>query len=133
LATHICEQKIDSDLQVGGPEAVQKISSFNVKGEERNCYSFATKYCNWHNHDSYLIYDGRMDKYPWTLQKQKHFASSFNANSDLKNYAKFSEVMIAFRATYGLDSFTFKEIDKFLWLYIPKTDVVDAASIQAQP
>ena len=35
--------------------------------------------------------------------------------ADLKTYQSYSDVILAFRKFYGLDSFTVKEIDKYLW------------------
>lgn len=46
-------------------------------------------------------------------------------NADLKRYDSFKRIVSAFREHYGLQRFSFKELDKFLWLYgrklYPKT------------
>lgn len=119
VASHIHQQAqdVDSALANGSPEIVDKIArvTLGINGKERNNYSFATKYCSWHNVASYPIWDSRVDKYLWSLQKQDRFATIFKRNADLWEYPKFCEVMTAFRDRYGLGSFTFKEIDKFLW------------------
>jgi hypothetical protein len=119
VAQHIHRnaQDIDSALAAGSPQIVDKIArvTIGVSGKERRNLSFATKYCSWHNPESYPIWDSRVDKYLWALQKQDHFAPFFKANADLWDYPKFREVIIAFRNFYGLGSSTFKETDKFLW------------------
>jgi hypothetical protein len=114
---HRNAQAIDSALAAGSSQIVDKIArvTLSVSGKERNNFSFATKYCSWHNPGAYPIWDSRVDKYLWTLQKQDHFAPFFKTNADLWDYPKFREVIIAFRDFYGLGSFTFKETDKFLW------------------
>jgi len=38
-------------------------------------------------------------------------------NADLKSYASFKNIVSSFREHYGLQRFSFKELDKFLWLY----------------
>jgi len=119
VARHIHQQARDIDLALaaGSPEIVDKIArvTLSSNGKEKNNYSFATKYCSWHHSASYPIWDSRVDKYLWTLQKQESFASFFKKNADLWVYPTFREVMTAFQDRYGLGSFTFKEIDKFLW------------------
>ena len=45
-------------------------------------------------------------------------------NSDLKNYVKFKSILCDFQNFYGLQRYSFKELDKFLWQfgkeYFPK-------------
>jgi hypothetical protein len=114
---HRNAQDIDPALTAGSPQIVDKIArvTIGISGKERRNLSFATKYCSWHNPESYPIWDSRVDKYLWTLQKQDHFAPFFKANADLWDYPKFCEVIIAFRDFYSLGSVTFKNTDKFLW------------------
>jgi hypothetical protein len=119
VAQHIHRnaQGIDSALAAGFPQIVDTIArvTISISGKERNNFSFATKYCSWHNPESYPIWDSRVDRYLWTLQKQDQFAPFFKKNADLWDYPKFREVIIAFRDFYGLGSFTFKDTDKFLY------------------
>jgi hypothetical protein len=119
VASHIHQhaQDIDSALTSGSPEIVDKIArvTISASGKVRNNYSFATKYCHWHSRASYPIWDSRVDRCLWTLQKRDRFAAFFNANADLWEYPKFRDAIAALRDFYGLGSFTFKEIDKFLW------------------
>lgn len=116
LANHIAEQgtRIDAALAAGSPEAVETIAA---DGQiDLTFYSFATKYCNWHKPDSYPIYDSRVDKYLWGLKKQGLFHSEKLAErGDLWSYPAFCLVMTSFREEFGLEMFSFKEIDKFLW------------------
>lgn len=118
LAAHICEQgaKLDAALAAGLPEAVDTVASVTIGGKEFTFYSFATKYCNWHKPDLYPIYDSRVEKYLWFLKKREVFRSdTFNSCEDLWSYPTFCDVMTAFRDEFGLGSFSFKQIDKFLW------------------
>jgi hypothetical protein len=117
MASHILALGIDSALAVGSPEIVNEIALVTITAtrKQRNNYSFATKYCNWHRPGLYPIWDFRVDTYLRSLLKQNSLPGFVRA--DLKDYPTFVEVMIAFRNRYHLSSFTFKEIDKFLWSY----------------
>lgn len=116
VARHIQQhhKEIDSALAAGSPEIVDKIARVTVKGKVYNFFSFATKYCSWQNPHAYPIYDSHVDRYLWTLQQQDHFSSFLHP--DLWNYPRFHKIVSEFRSFHGLDSFTFKEIDKFLYL-----------------
>jgi hypothetical protein len=119
IAKHIVRnaQQIDSALTAGSPEIVDRIAKVTVSGKkDRNYLSFATKYCSWHRDDSYPIWDSNVGNYLRHLQKQTDFAADFNLNADWK-YPTFHGVMSDFRSRFGLGSFTFKDIDKFLWTH----------------
>lgn len=118
VADHIQQhaEEIDSALASGSPEIVHMIAKVKITatGKERNNYSFATKYCSWHRPEKYPIWDSRVHRYLLHLQKRQTFAASFKAD-DLWNYPKFRQVVIDFRNAYGLNEFSFKQTDKFLW------------------
>jgi hypothetical protein len=133
LARHIQTNSewIDSELKKGSPEVVDKIAKVSVQGKPRNFYSFATKYCNWHQPALYPIYCAKTDTYLRCVQQHDHFAA-FQQN-DLRNYSKFSTIMAAFREFHGLGSFTFKQIDQFIFIQgeQPCTTVTEARSPSA--
>ena len=119
VARHIHKnaKKIDAALAVGSPEIVETIAWVSVPGKkDRIFFSFATKYCSWHKPAAYPIYDSNVQRYLEFLQKQSDFAGDFNVSAPHWAYAEFREAMSDFRKHYRLDSFTFKEIDKFVWL-----------------
>jgi hypothetical protein len=117
IARHIQAhgEEIDQALKSGSPQIVDKIAKVNVRGKVHNFFAFATKYCSWHQPEKFPIYDSRVDAYLWNLQLHKPFAPGF-IHPHLWDYPKFQSIVIAFRDAYGLGSFTFKEIDKFLYL-----------------
>jgi hypothetical protein len=121
MARHIYQQApdIDSALANGSPEIVDKIARVTITttGKNRTNYSFATKYCSWHNQASYPIWDSRVDRYLRAMRRTA-FAKFLSAHGGLWNcYPEFVALMTAFRDCYSLGSFSFKEIDKFLWKY----------------
>jgi len=117
MAKHIYAQQVDSALEGGSPDIVSRIAVVRngTTGKERDNYSFATKYCSWHNQASYPIWDDHVHRYLWRLQERDRFAPSFKASADLWQYAKFRDVVIALWEHYRLGGFNFKAIDKFLW------------------
>ena len=118
LATHIAGQgaAIDAALASGSPEAVDSVARLSIGEKDFTFYSFASKYCNWHQPNLYPVYDGRVDKYLWALKKQGIFQTeAFSHRQDLYSYPRFCLIVTAFREYFGLGEFTFKQIDKFLW------------------
>lgn len=120
LAGHITAQGIDPLLAAGDPEAVKRIARirFSGDGKERHIYSFASKYGSWHNQTAFPIYDSRARRTLWKYWKQDKFYEF--STDDLwcySGYAKFREIVDAFRSHYGLTEFNYKEVDKFLYWF----------------
>jgi hypothetical protein len=107
--------EIDAALKNGSLEIVDKIAKVNVQGKTHNFFAFATKYCSWHQPDKFPIYDGRVDAYLWQLQNQSRFSPGF-IHPHLWDYPKFHRIVVHFRDAHGLEAFSFKQIDKFLYL-----------------
>jgi hypothetical protein len=118
MALHIqgMGTSIDAALATGDPGIVDAIARITIRGKLYNFFSFASKYCSWHKPDLYPIYDSQVDRYLWVLQKQVHFSDSFTRN-EFADYSQFRDVVADFRRSYGLESVSFKDIDKFLWKY----------------
>lgn len=110
LARHIARRNIDQQLDQGAPEAVDLIWSCP---ETINYYSFATKFCSWHNPKSYPMHDHYVDECLWAYRKQDRFHDF--QRQDMYDYAKFVGIVAAFQSHYNLESFSFRELDKFLW------------------
>jgi len=114
VAEHIRELEIDPLIQAGQPEAVELIGRVRIGDKMRYNYSFATKYCSWHNRSAYSIYDRFVEQVLWDYRRQDRF-SEFH-RQDLLDYERFRQVVIDFRQHYRLTAFDLKDIDKFLWL-----------------
>ncbi len=125
ISKHIQNLNIDNDLKNGNPELVNKIASrHGIKSKkhkkEINFYSFATKYCNWHNQEHYAIYDQFVEKTLIHYKNKYHF-STFKT-IDLKDFKIFKAVIIKFIDFFHLTKYNLKEIDKFLWIYGKELD-----------
>jgi hypothetical protein len=106
---------IDSRLDAGSPDAVDLIANVRIGDKVCNNFSFGTKYCSWHNPTGYAIYDSNVDACLWCYKKQDSFTTFARQDLRYLGYPVFLRIVTAFRDFYGLNSFTFKQLDKFLW------------------
>ena len=115
VVSHILSKDIDDKLKSGLPELVNEIGLINIEGKRRRNYSFASKYCHWHQLDSYPIYDSFVGHLLWTYCEQSSF--TMFKRTELQQYLQYKEIIKRFQEFFGLTQFNFKEIDKFLWSY----------------
>lgn len=113
VAKHILSLDIDSRLCAGDVSVVQDIQKVTINNVKKNFYSFATKYCSHHKPLDFPIYDIYVEKILCHFRNQDGFATF--KTPDLKNYARFKEILIAFRTFYGLEEYNLKQIDKYIW------------------
>lgn len=119
VAQHILQCNIDEDIRAGNPLAISKIATgHNIRTKkyntEINFYSFATKYCHWHEQKHYSIYDSFVEKTLLAYKERDGF-SNFK-KKDLKDFQKFQQVILEFVSYYDLQE-NLADIDKFLWIY----------------
>lgn len=62
VAKQIYDLNIDDRLQKGDSTLVNDIAHISINGKEKNFYSFASKYCSYHNNIEFPIYDYFVDK-----------------------------------------------------------------------
>jgi len=117
VAKHIIASKIDERLRHGDPQLVNDIASGHgirrAGGKEIRLFSFATKYCSHHNPEAYPIYDSYVEQLLLYFRKQDSFADF--RNFDLRDFPLFKQTILEFRAFYGLEQFSVKQIDQYLW------------------
>jgi hypothetical protein len=114
VVDHIYSLNIDLALQSGDPELVPMIAKVKLSKGPRTFYSFATRYCSLHFPASFPIYNYQADKVLWGYQEQAHFGRFYH--KDFLKYNHFKNVLLTFQEYYHLRVFSFKEIDKYLWL-----------------
>lgn len=117
VAERIAKVKgLDALIRAGSPKAVAKVAACGVNpetGAKRILYSFATKYCHFHNPEAYQIYDRYVDE---TLRHFRRLNCTLEfENRDLHDYAVFQRIVDALAQRYGLDG-TRENIDKYLWI-----------------
>ena len=114
VAKHILNNNIDDDLRTNNYAIVNKIANVSIKNKKKNFYSFASKYCSHHKPEIYPIYDYFVEKMLIHYKKVDKF--KIFRKEDLKHYHKFIKIIEAFKEFYGLDNFSLRELDIFLWL-----------------
>lgn len=131
MTAHICDIKnIDSRLKVGDQSLVKEIASLNIAGKDYDFYSFATKYCAFHNPKAFPIYDnivsavftklfedGNLSPFECTRkQGVKNGYSKTAFASKLREYDFYVAVYDCFMGLYGLKGkLTYREVDAYLW------------------
>jgi hypothetical protein len=102
---------LDAQLKQGVSGVVDAI--WKSQGTKRHYFSFATKFCSWHNQDAYAIYDRNV----WealVAYRRRNDGFAFR-NSECDDYPGFLETVMRFRRSYGIETYSLKSIDKFLW------------------
>jgi hypothetical protein len=105
---------LDSLIEEGSDDAVNLIAHVKIGGRGFCFLSFATKYCNWHNPRAYPIFDKNVRECLRFHRDKDRFAK-FTLDS-LWTYPTFRNVVDEFRGHYGLGSFDYKDLDKFMFL-----------------
>ena len=114
VAQRILEICIDDRLLEGDDDLVQQIAYVRFKSKTWNLLSFASKYCSWHQPELFQIYDSYVDKLIWVYKSQFQFAKF--KRKELREYPKFVRIIRQLQGHFGLQSFTKKQMDKFLWI-----------------
>lgn len=114
-----CGDEIDANLvnEIAYGEDKYKTKKFEHSNENLhikvdNIYSFASKYCSWHN-PNYLIADSYSKGMLYYINKSKEFYGELN------DYITFNKVYNAFKHIYfsNMDNIDNKTIDTYLWTY----------------
>jgi hypothetical protein len=104
---------LDSLIEEGSDDAVNRIAHVKIAGREFCFLAFASKYCSWHNLAAYPIFDKNVREC-LLFHKRKDGFAKFTLDS-LYDYPSFRDVVNKFRRRYGLQ-FSYKDLDKFMWL-----------------
>lgn len=111
LAQYITSLDLDNLLAAGSPKVVGLIHDCTTT--RLKSYSFATKFCSWHNQAAYSLWDYNVDEALWAYKSKDKFAKF--KRKELLDYARLVEIVKEFRDFYGLQRHSLKNIDKFLW------------------
>lgn len=124
VARHILTKNVDHRIEVGDAQVVKIIAEVNIgnkidntvneDSKVRNHYSFATKYCAWHNPDKYPIFDYYVQEILCGYRLRDQFCDFYQYN--LWVYPTLKQIIDVFQERYNLTAFGYKDLDKFLWL-----------------
>jgi len=132
VARHIVSLDIDATLaeHTPDPDLIEKIANVVIGGKRRRNYSFATKYCNFHRPDVYSIYDSLVAGVLNTLLKQGETFDNFAPGEQwVANYAIWHRSIVRFRTHYGLEEFSIRDIDKYLWMLAKERKAISRSPV----
>ena len=111
MAVHIAGlQGLDSEIKNGDTNAVERIAHL-----DRYEVSFSSKYAHFHNEDAFPIIDDFAAGAIAILQ-----GKGFN-----RSYPEFYNRILSLRQNSGLNSTSWRSLDKYLWLYGQKKRKLD--------
>ncbi len=111
---HENKELLDQWIDAGDLRAFDVIEFLDIPGQKvRSRFSFASKYLAWHKPDVYPIYDSRVDRYITALTKDMNLP--FPSSARWK-YPDFVKIVNDIRTLYGLNQFTYKQLDAFFFL-----------------
>ena len=115
VAKVIYKLNIDTRLQNADLSLVDDIAAETEKNckSSRREYSFASKYCSFHRPDVYPIFDSRNEE---ILREYRKDISIFPF-TPRKSYKDYVKIINKYREIFGLECFSYKEIDRFNWLF----------------
>jgi hypothetical protein len=105
---------IDQRLKSRDLLLVNELALITIKEKQKNFYSFASKYCSHHVPEAFPIYDSFVEK--MLLYHASADGFTLFKKADLKQYSSFVQIIMAFQKFYGLEKFSVRQIDVFLWL-----------------
>ena len=126
-------KNIDKRLSKGDKSLIPEIATLSFDDKKRYNYSFATKYCAYHQPEKFPIYDsivamtfasffekGLLPKYKCCSRKsavkETNTYSKAEFKEKLKEYDFFVNVYDYFMKLYDLKGyFTYREIDSYIW------------------
>ncbi len=119
LATGIMNiPDMDSRLKNGDLSILREINSIKNEDDNRGHYSFATKYCHFHNPRIYPIYDSFVVSLVCKFKKMGVFDDYNFKRNDLKDYSKFKKTLDYLIKIFDIHSkFPYQTLDHFLWSY----------------
>ena len=109
-------QDLDRMIQEGNPEAVGLLAGFGTV----NLFSFATKYCCYHNticygKDDYSIYDSIVaDAIPHYLNVNRFYISKCRKKRDYLEYKRIIDTLITIHGLQYISHIR-RKMDHFLW------------------
>ena len=124
VSSDIVSMNIDTKLGRNDKEPdislVNQIA-YDMKSYPRSLYSFASKYCSFHNPDAFPIVDSFAKGMLYYMNCSENDSFRFYpvqfTQYDLNNYLNYCKIYKAFIKHFGLEKLSYKEIDKYLWKY----------------
>lgn len=122
---------IDGRIEEGDPAVVEEITRAAKVKYKRNPFSFATKFCAYHNRfvygrDDYSIYDSKVKTYLPAYCTDGTTENKLQTMRDSMQYKKFNDCVWNVLCANGLDGIkdARMKLDRFLWTKTDKAERV---------
>jgi hypothetical protein len=122
LSEHIINNSgFDLYLDSGNPKSVEIVRSghgirLKKTGKEIDLYSFATKYCSFHNPEAYPIFYGFVGDLLFRLNLQYGWISKLY-KYELNDYSKFKNLLDCFVNYFEIGLHGYKMLDQGIWVF----------------
>ena len=135
VATHITNlNNVDARIQSGDATVVHDIANVSHKSKNKNVnhFSFATKYCSFHQPQKFPIFDSFIAECFSQLSKNNYFQKKFPKNTIRNNYSDFKNFYDEFIKTEALPQ-DYKEVDRYLWSSLKVQTLNKKNKLQSSP
>lgn len=118
VARHIhrlaMKNSLDKLISDGDARAIDLITYVKIAKKKKRFFSFASKYCHFHNPNKYPLIDSYVTNLLKKINgKEKRFDID---DEDFGKYEKFRQAVVTLRKKARL-TYDFDKIDKYLWIY----------------
>lgn len=118
MIEHILRIELDSALKSGSPQAVELLRRGHgiKRGDtELDLYSFATKYCHWHQPGLYPIYDSWVDESLAWLACELNIRGKLRGGP-LRDFTLLKDMIDETKRALELPWKGYKKVDEALWI-----------------
>ena len=133
VATHIVTQHVDTDIQNGNVAVIDKIARVKHNGKCWNHFSFATKYCSFHQPQKFPIFDSFIAECFSQLSKNNYFQKKFPKNTIRNDYSDFKNFYDEFMTKQPALPQDYKEVDRYLWSSLKVQTLNKKNKLQSSP
>ena len=133
VARHIVKQHVDTDIQNGNVAVIDKIARVKHNGKCWNHFSFATKYCSFHQPQKFPIFDSFIAECFSQLSKNNYFQKKFPKNTIRNSYFEFKFFYDEFMTKQPALPQDYKEVDRYLWSSLKVQTLNKKNKLQSSP
>lgn len=137
VATHITTNvnNVDARIQSGDDTVVCDIANVfhESKNKDVNHFSFATKYCSFHQPQKFPIFDSFIAECFSQLSKNNYFQKEFSKNTIRNDYSNFKKFYDEFMTNQPALPKDYKEVDRYLWSSLKVQTLNKKNKLQSSP
>ena len=134
VASHIMSiPNIDARIKCGDVTVVDDVASVNHNGKLLTHFSFATKYCSFHQPQKFPIFDSFIAECFSQLSKNNYFQKKFPKNTIRNCYSDFKKFYDEFMTNQPALPKDYKEVDRYLWSSLKVQTLNKKNKLQSSP